>query len=388
MDLAVVVPAAAQLGQLVVGEVLDQRPEARIRPEEVLADECAVGNREALVVAVERLVHLVDEDPVHVARQQVVPLARPDDLDHVPARAAEDRLQLLDDLAVAAHRAVEALQVAVDDEGEVVQPLARREAQRTRRLRLVHLAVAEERPHAAVGRVRDPARGEVAVEAGLVDGVHRSEAHAHGGELPELGHQPRVRVRGEAARPERLAPEVVELLLAEPSLQEGARVDARSGVSLEEDLVAGAVVVAAEEVVEADLVEAGGAGVGRQVAADALELGVRAQHHRQRVPADEAPDLELHLLVAREVRLLLGADGVDVAGLDQVRQPDLQLARALEQAEEEEAGAVRAGLLHDRVERVDPLLRLDRVDVRQLLLELVEDLVHLAHRCSWYRPMR
>ena len=81
-----------------------------------------------------------------------------------------------------------------------------------------------------------------------------------------------MRIRGEAARPERLAAEVVELLLAQPSLQEGPRVDARRRMALEEDLVAGPVIGPAEEVVEADLVQAGGAGVGRKVAADALEL--------------------------------------------------------------------------------------------------------------------
>ena len=222
----------------------------------MLADVRAIGDRQLLVVAVEGLVHAVDEDAVDIARQQVVPLARPDDLDDVPAGAAERRLQLLDDLAVAAHRSVEALEVAVDDEGEVVETLAGREAERADRLRLVHLAVAEERPDAAAGRVGQPARGEVAVEAGLVDRVHRAEAHAHGRELPELGHEARVRVRGQAARPERLAAEVVELLLADAPLEEGAGVDAGRRMALEEDLVAGRLVVAAEEVVEADLVEA------------------------------------------------------------------------------------------------------------------------------------
>jgi hypothetical protein len=37
-------------------------------------------------------------------------------LDDVPARAAEDGFQFLNDFSVAAHRAVEPLQVAVDDE--------------------------------------------------------------------------------------------------------------------------------------------------------------------------------------------------------------------------------------------------------------------------------
>ena len=118
--------------------------------EEVLADVGARLDAELLGLAVERLVHLVDQHAVDVAREQLVPLAAPDDLDHVPAGAAEDRLELLDDLAVAADRAVEALQVAVDDEDQVVEALARGDRERPERLGLVRLAVAEERPDAVV----------------------------------------------------------------------------------------------------------------------------------------------------------------------------------------------------------------------------------------------
>jgi len=108
---------------------------------------------------------------------------------------------------------------------------------------------------------------------------------------------------------------VVELFLGEASLEEGARVDARRRVPLEEDLVARRLVTATEEVVEPDLVEARRAGVGRQVPADPFESRVGTQDHREGVPADHAPDPQLHRLVTREVRLLLGADGVDVSGL-------------------------------------------------------------------------
>ena len=90
VHLAVVVPAASQPGEVVVVEVLDERAEAGIGAEELLADRGAVADRHALVVAVEGLGHLVDEHAVDVARQQVVPLAGPDDLDDVPAGAAED----------------------------------------------------------------------------------------------------------------------------------------------------------------------------------------------------------------------------------------------------------------------------------------------------------
>ena len=196
-------------------------------------------------------------------------------------------------------------------------------------------------------------------------------------------------VAGEAEiRGERLAAEVVEILLGEASLQERARVDSGRRVTLEEDLVPGRLVRAAEEVIEADLVEAGGAGIGGEVAADALETGVRAQHHCQRVPADHPPDAVLHRLVTGEVGLLLGADRVDVARLRQGRKADVQLAGALQEPEQDEAGTLRPGSLDEGIERVEPLRGLDRVDVRELLLELVEDLVDgLLHRYVWYRPM-
>ena len=142
-----VVAAAAELGQVVVGQVLDELAQARIGTEEVLLDVRATGDAELLELAAERVVHLLHEDAVHIAGEELVPLARPDDLDDVPARAAEDRLELLDDLAVATDRTAEPLQVAVDDEGQVVEALARRDVERAERLGLVGLAVAEECPH-------------------------------------------------------------------------------------------------------------------------------------------------------------------------------------------------------------------------------------------------
>ena len=91
VDLAVVVAAAAQLEDVVVGEVLDDPAQPRVRAEEVLADVVAARHRVLLELAVEGLVHLLDQHAVDVARQQLVPLAAPDDLDHVPAGAAEQR---------------------------------------------------------------------------------------------------------------------------------------------------------------------------------------------------------------------------------------------------------------------------------------------------------
>src|SRR2546428_215835 len=108
-------------------------------------------------------------------------------------------------------------------------------------------AVGEEAPDSRARGVLHAAVGEVAIEARLVDGLERSEAHGYRREFPEIGHEPWVRIRRQALL-ERLAAEVVEISLAEPPFEEGPGVDAGAGVTLEEDLVArGAVVLAAEE---------------------------------------------------------------------------------------------------------------------------------------------
>ena len=154
--------------------------------------------------------------------------------------AAEHRLELLDDLAVAAHRPVEALQVAVDDEDQVVEALAAGERQRPECFRLVALAIAEERPDAAGAGVVELAILEIAVEPGLVERGERAEAHADGRVLPEVGHQPRVRVaRQTAAAAADLAAEVVEIVVGQPALHERPGVHAGRGMALEVDVVAG-----------------------------------------------------------------------------------------------------------------------------------------------------
>ena len=380
VHLAVVVPAARKAAQVVVGPVLDHAPQPRVAAEEVLADVRAGLHRVGLVLPVGGLVHLVDQHPVTVTGQQRVPVPAPDHLDDVPAGSAEVRLELLDDLAVAADGAVEALQVAVDDEGEVVQLLAGGHPDRAEGLHLVHLAVAEERPDVRVGRVGQAAGLQVSVEPRLVDRADRAQPHRHGRELPELRHQPRVRVGGQPHRRARLLlPEPVQVCLGEPALQEGARVDAGRRVPLEVDLVARCrpavrigVVLAAEEVVVAHLVQRRGRGVGGDVAAHADGL-VHARDHDRRVPADVGADAPLDVLVAGEPRLPLGRDGVDVVAAAQGGHADLALARALEQLEHEEPGTLTAVGVDRGVEGFDPLTGLVRVDVGQLAGQAVGD---------------
>ena len=168
VELAVVVTAAGQVAQLVVGEAGDHPAQPGVGAEEVVADVLAALHRVALELAVDGGVHLVEQDAVLVLGQQLVPLRTPDDLDDVPPGAAEQRLQLLDDLAVAAHRAIEALEVAVDDEDQVVELLAGPEGDGPERLGLVGLAVADVAPDAGLAGVVDLAVHQVLVVPSVV----------------------------------------------------------------------------------------------------------------------------------------------------------------------------------------------------------------------------
>src|SRR5580698_9448678 len=162
-------------------------------------------------------------------------------------------------------------------------------------------------------------------------------------------------------------PEAVQLLLGEPALEEGAGVDPWRGVALEEDLVARlAVVLAVEEMVEADLVQAGRGSVGSDVAADAQAGAVGTADHDGRVPPDVGADAALDVLVAREPGLALGRDGVDEVGAAQAGHADLLLTSPLQEPEHDVTGPGPAVGTDHVIEGLHPFPGLVRIDVRQL----------------------
>ena len=82
-----------------------------------------------------------------------------------------------------------------------------------------HFAVADEAPDFLLARVFDAAVFQVLVEAGLVDGHDRAQAHRHGGELPEVGHQPGMRIARQARRRLQFLAEIGELLFGQPAFE-------------------------------------------------------------------------------------------------------------------------------------------------------------------------
>ena len=72
-----IVAAAAQGPDLVVGQMLDQLQQLRIFAEKFFADIGAVMRAEGLVFAVDALVHALEQEAGGIAREQIVPAARP-----------------------------------------------------------------------------------------------------------------------------------------------------------------------------------------------------------------------------------------------------------------------------------------------------------------------
>jgi hypothetical protein len=200
VDLDQVVAAALEAVDLLVRHALGQLFQLLVLAKEVVAVEAAVFGGKGLHLAVHGALAKAHQRAGGVAGKQAVPVAAPDQLDDVPARAAEQLFQLVDDAAIAAHRAVQALQVAVDDPDQVVQLFARASVSALM-LSGSSISPSPNTPHTLrpAQSSRLPVR-QVAHEARVVDGADGADAHGAGGELPEVRHQPGVRVAGQAAR--------------------------------------------------------------------------------------------------------------------------------------------------------------------------------------------
>ena len=352
----------------------------------MLAVEAAVGGSVGLEFAVHRFVQALQQYPVVVARKQGIPVRTPQELHHVPAGARIQALEFLNHRAVAAHRTVQPLQIAVDDHDQIVQPLARGQRQPGERLGLVHFAVAGEGPHLAPGGVENATAGQVFHEARLIDCLDRPQTHRAGGELPEIGHQPGVGVgrqplvlvrRGLGARRlscaggggTGLAPVMRELRFAQTPFEKRARIDTGRRVRLEIDQVAavGSLFLTrrpgAEEMVEADLEQVRRRGVAGYVAAQLWMRAVGAHHHRQRIPAHDRRQALLDLEVAGKLRLVGKPDAVAVRRVEHRRQLHTALARMIEQPAQQISRALAAFGLDHGVERLQPFARLERIGI-------------------------
>ena len=182
----------------------------------------------------------------------------------------------------------------------------------------------------------------------------------------------------------RLLAIAVELWCVDAPLKIGARIDARGGVPLIEDLVAGAAHLAAEEMVVPNLVEARCTGVRRKMSADTGVRLVRAKHHGGGIPSNDVADARLHRLVTWECRLVTRLDGVDVRRGRQGWKVNAKFARPREEAHQQELGALRTVGGDRALDLADQACRLRWVGVGDLLkeVEVLHDGTRVAPRAT------
>ena len=125
VDFDGIVAAEPHTRELLVGEMLDHLQQPGIGAEEVLPEVGPALDKIFLILAVGDLAHALDQQPIAIIADEAVPIAAPDHFDYIPSGAAENGFQFLNNLAVAANRAVQTLQVAVHDEDQIVEPFAR-----------------------------------------------------------------------------------------------------------------------------------------------------------------------------------------------------------------------------------------------------------------------
>ncbi len=346
-----VMATTAQVPDVVIAHLGHHLQGLGITAEEMLAHIGAVVGLEGLVVAVQRVHHDLAQRAVLVTRQQRVPVAAPQQLDHVPAGTAESAFKFLNDLAVAAHRAVQALQVAIDDKHQVVEFFTSRQADGAQAFDLVHFTVTAEHPDLAVFGVGNATGMQVLEESRLVNRHQRPQAHGDGGELPELGHELGVRVARQALAVGFLA-EVQQLLFGQTAFHVGAGIHTRRHMTLNVEAVA--TVVFGFRVPE--MVEPGTkhvrqrgkrANVAAQVPAVCRIVAVGLDHHGHGVPAHVGAQALFDFDVAGATLLLVGLDGVDVAGVGRERHVKAALTRMLQQLLQKVMGTLWALTLND-----------------------------------------
>ena len=181
-----------------------------------------------LKLAVDDFAHAADQEAVLVLGQERIPSGAPNHFNHVPACAAEGPFQLLDDFSVAAYGSVEALKIAVDDEDQVIELFAGGQGDGAQGFGLVALAVAQKGPNpGCLGVGLYTSIHKIMVKPRLINRHDRSQAHRDGGEFPEVGHQPGMRIGRQARSGLQFAAEIFELIFGEPAQQKRPSVNTR-----------------------------------------------------------------------------------------------------------------------------------------------------------------
>ena len=208
IDLVWIVTTPVQPLDVGIGDIGNHGFQFRVFAEEMLAHIGAVIRLVGLIFTIDHLLHTFIEMASRVSGNQRIPVRSPDHLDHIPTRAAEFGFQFLNDFTVASHGPIQPLQIAIDDENEIVELFPRRQRDRATGFWFIHFTVTHKGPDFASPIISDFTVFQITHEAGLINGHDRPKPHGNGREMPVIRHQPRVGIRGQAPAID-ILPEVV-----------------------------------------------------------------------------------------------------------------------------------------------------------------------------------
>ena len=226
IDLVRIMATPVELVDLLIRQVLNELGCFGVLAEEILTGIGRAITLEVLKVAVTDLVHDALHLPFFVPLEQGIPVATPNDLQHVPAGTAEDTLKFLDNLAITTDWAVQTLKVAVNHKDQVAEVFPAGHGDGPQGFRLVTLAVTDKAPDLAIAHLDELPAVQVLHYVGLINGLNRAQTHGNRGELPVIRHQPGVRV-GRKAGAIYLFAVLVEIFFIEPAFKIGTCIDAR-----------------------------------------------------------------------------------------------------------------------------------------------------------------
>src|ERR1700683_321507 len=235
--------------------MLDHLQQPGIAAEKVLPEVSAAFDEIFLVLSVAHFTQALYQNSVAIVLDELIPVGAPDDFNDVPSGTTEDGFKFLNDLSIAANRAIETLQVAVDHEDEVVEFFARGKRDGAERFGLIHFAIAEERPDFAARGLLETAIFQILDKTRVINRLDGAGAHGDSRELPELGHEPGMGIGRQAATGLQLAAEVLQFFLGNAAFEVRTRINSGCGVTLEINDVAIAVFsLRTKEVIECHFV--------------------------------------------------------------------------------------------------------------------------------------
>ena len=236
VNLLRIMSTTVQMPNVFIAHVRNKSCSFRIFAEEIFARVFAAKCLTVLIFTIDGFHHQLTQTSGRITCQKRIPTLTPNGLNDIPLCTAELTFELLDNFAIATHRSIETLQVTVHDEDQVIQTFATRNRNCTQRFRFVRFTVAQEAPNLTVGLRHQATAFQILPVTRLINRADRPQTHRHGWELPEVRHQPWMRIRADALTVD-FHTEVIDLLFRQTAFEERARINTRRAVTLNTDQV-------------------------------------------------------------------------------------------------------------------------------------------------------